>query len=209
MPSDEAKKAALLFAQDCRMVSAASAPEHFPKTKMVEIAFAGRSNVGKSSLINALVGRKNLARASNTPGRTQQIFFYDLVQRLMLVDLPGYGYAAASRVERENWDELVRHYVQNRPQLRCVCLLVDSRHGAHKGDLAMMQFLDRAAVSYKIVLTKIDKVPVMERDARRRQMEAMLSKHPAARTTALSTSAERGIGIEETREFLAGFAFGS
>jgi GTP-binding protein len=203
MTSDDIRK---LFAQDCAMIIAASEVGHFPQSKLAEIAFAGRSNVGKSSLINAITGRKNLARASNTPGRTQKIFFYDLAERLMLIDLPGYGYAAASKTDRAEWDDLTRHYIQKRPVLRTVCLLIDSRHGAHKGDLAMMQFLDRAAVNYKIVLTKIDKLALPSRDAVRGQIEAILAKHPAAQSKVIATSAEKNLGIDELREFLAGFA---
>jgi GTP-binding protein len=199
-------KARKLFVQPCEMVMAAAEAHQFPSGKVPEIALAGRSNVGKSSLINALVGRRNLARTSNTPGRTQQIFFYNIVDRLMLVDLPGYGHAEAPAAERERWNQLVYHYLQSRPNLRCVTLLIDSRHGALANDLTMMQFLDRAGMSYQIVLTKIDQVKPVERETRPRQVAAMLAKHPAARSEVIVTSSEKNIGIEPLRNFFAGFA---
>ena len=195
-----------LFAQNCEFVLAATGPQHFPNSKLSEVAFVGRSNVGKSSLINGLTGRKNLARASNTPGRTQQIIFFDLAHKLMLVDLPGYGHADAPRIEKDQWNELVHSYLQSRPNLTCVCLLIDSRHGAMANDLTMMQFLDRVAMSYQIVLTKIDQVRVPDREAKQRQLTAMLAKHPAARSDVLLTSADKTIGMEELRVFLSGFA---
>ena len=199
-----------LFAQSCECVLAAAVPEQFPPTQgkgvLPEVAFIGRSNVGKSSMINALTGRKSLARASNTPGRTQQIVFFNLGQRLMLVDLPGYGHAVAPDEVVNQWMGLVRVYLKKRNNLQLVCLLIDSRHGLMAHDLDMMQFLDRAAVSYQIVLTKADQLKQVEREPRLRQVTASLTKHPAARPNVLLTSAEKKIEIEPLRELLAGFA---
>jgi GTP-binding protein len=171
-----------------------------------EVAFIGRSNAGKSSLINALVNRDNLARTSNTPGRTQEIIFFNLADRLMLVDLPGYGHAQAPRAEKDRWNELVHHYLQKRNLLRCVCLLVDGRHGLMANDLTMMSFLDRAACSYQVVLTKIDHVHATERTPRHNQVSASLATHPAARPEVFVTSSRKALGLEELKTFIAGFA---
>jgi GTP-binding protein len=206
MNAVDPETARILFAQSCDFVLAATDPGHFLVSKLPEVAFIGRSNVGKSSLINAVTGRKALARASNTPGRTQQIVFFNLANRLMLVDLPGYGHADAPHAEKDHWNALVHHYIQQRPPLRLVCLLIDSRHGLKANDLSMMQFLDRAAISYQIVLTKADQIKAPEREAKLRQVTAMLSKHPAARSDVLMTSSEKATGIEEFRALLAFFA---
>ena len=195
-----------LFAQPCDCVLAAADPAQFPTTTLPEVAFIGRSNVGKSSLINALTGRKSLARASNTPGRTQQVVFFDLGQRLMLVDLPGYGHAEAPREEKDRWNELVQHYLRHSRALKCVCLLLDGRHGAKANDMEMMKFLDRAALPYQGVLTKIDQVKISDRDKRINQTVEVLARHPAARNGLLTTSAEDKSGMDELRLFLAGFA---
>lgn len=196
-----------LFAQSCQCLLAAAAPEQFPKTTLPEIAFIGRSNVGKSSLINGLTGRKSLARASVTPGRTQQVVFFDLGQRLMLVDLPGYGHAEAPRAEIDQWENLVQTYLKNRAQLKCVCLLIDTRHRVMDNDITMMKFLDRNAVSYQIVLTKADQVHSLEHDTKKRQTLAILQKHPAARPHIFLTSSPKMFGISELRTFISGFAF--
>lgn len=190
----------------CEFLIAAASPAQFPPHKIPEVAFAGRSNAGKSSLINAIAGRKNLARASNRPGRTQEIIFFSCGKDLMLADLPGYGFAKAPRTAQEHWNNLVHDYLQSRANLRCVYLLLDSRHGALANDLAMMQFLDRAGVSYQIVLTKADQLRTAEREPRVRQVAAMLAKHPAARTDVFMTSAEKGLGIEDLRKSLLGLA---
>jgi len=195
-----------LFAQPCEFVQSAPTPKDLPAGTLPEIAFIGRSNAGKSSLINALVNRNDLARTSNTPGRTQEIIFFNLAGQLMLVDLPGYGHADAPRHEKDRWNDLVHHYLQTRSVLRCVCLLLDGRHGILANDLGMMQFLDRAAVSYQLVLTKIDQVHATERDKRHTQTNATLGTHPAARPSVITTSARKSIGIAELRTFLAGFA---
>ena len=205
---NEAEAARRLFAQKCACVLAAAIPEQFPDTALPEIAFAGRSNVGKSSLINALMGQKNLARASKTPGRTQQIVFFNLAERLMFADLPGYGFAKAPEAHKAQWGGLIRRYLQTRAPLRCVCLLIDSRHGFLAHDLDMMKMLDRAAVSYQIILTKADHLSALARDKRVREIVALLAKHPAARPDVLLTSATKNIGIDAVREFLAAFAGG-
>lgn len=195
-----------LFAQSCHCVLAAAAPEQFPPTTLPEVAFIGRSNVGKSSLINGLTGRKNLARASVTPGRTQQVVFFDLGQRLMIVDLPGYGHAEAPRAERDQWNNLVQNYLKTRTQLKCVCLLIDTRHRVMDNDITMMKFLDRNAVSYQIILTKADQVHSLEHATKCRQTEAILQKHPAARSGVFLTSASKSVGLAQVRHFIAGFA---
>src|SRR5882762_8812692 len=147
----------LLFARDCRFVAGSAEAEALPSETLPEVAFLGRSNVGKSSLVNALTARRMLARTSNTPGRTRQINFFDLGGRLMLVDLPGYGYAEASKSAVKSWTSLVRHYLRIRAALRRVCLLIDSRHGIKEVDRPLMRMRDDAGVSYQIVLTKADK----------------------------------------------------
>lgn len=202
----DTEQARILFAQPCDFVLAAADPAQFPETKLHEIAFIGRSNVGKSSLINALTNRKGLARASNTPGRTQQVVFFNLAQRLMLVDLPGYGHAEAPREEKDRWNELVNSYLRQRRALKCVCLLLDGRHGAKANDLDMMTFLDRAAVSYQVVLTKMDQVRVIDREKRIHQIKGILAKHAAARSDVIATSAEDKSGIDGLQTFLAWFA---
>jgi GTP-binding protein len=194
-----------LFAQPCDFITAAASPEQFPPSTLPEIAFVGRSNAGKSSLVNALTGRKSLAHASNTPGRTQQIVFFNLAGKLMLADLPGYGYARASGPAINAWNKLVRHYLRTRKSLRCVCLLIDGRHGALANDLSMMDELDRAAVSYQVVLTKVDGLKFPLHEKRLRDVTALITKHPAARPDAFMVSANTGLGIGELREWLAGF----
>ncbi|HEU0118246.1 MAG TPA: ribosome biogenesis GTP-binding protein YihA/YsxC [Alphaproteobacteria bacterium] len=206
MTDEEKENARKLFAQQCDFVLAAAEPEQFPKSNLPEIAFIGRSNVGKSSLINALTNRKSLARASNTPGRTQQIVFFNLANRLMVADLPGYGHADAPRAEKDRWNQLVHSYLQSRPPLRCTCLLIDSRHGVMANDLSMMQFLDRAAASYQVVLTKLDQLRGVDRKERLKAVEEKIAKHPAARPGALMTSSEKQDGIADLRAFLAAFA---
>ena len=202
MDTDKNEQARKFFAQSCDFVLAAAEPAHFPESKLPEVAFIGRSNVGKSSLINALTGRKGLARASNTPGRTQQAIFFDLGHRLMLVDLPGYGHAEAPPGEKERWNELVQNYLRQRRILKCVCLLIDGRHGVKANDLEMMGFLDRAAVSYQTVLTKIDQVRATEREMKKLQVAGILGRHPAARSDVMMTSADDKSGIDALRVFL-------
>lgn len=201
--TEQARK---LFAQPCDFVLAASEPAHFPPRSMPEVAFIGRSNVGKSSIINALTGRRNLARASSTPGRTQQVIFFNLADRLMLVDLPGYGHAKAPVAEKDQWNDLVQFYLRSSPGLKCICLLIDGRHGAKANDLEMMSSLDRAAVIYQAVLTKTDQVKKAELEKNCEQVRAALAKHAAARDALILTSSETKDGIADLRRFLAGFA---
>jgi len=191
-----------LFAQPCRFIAAAGSMGALPAAAGHEIAFAGRSNVGKSSLINALTRRHGLARVSGTPGRTQEIIFFDLAGRLRLVDLPGYGYAAAPRSKVDAWTDLIDAYLQGRPNLRRVCLLVDSRHGLKALDHQVMTALDRSAVVYQVVLTKCDK-PGAELARKRAEVAAAIAKHPAAHPDVLTTSAVKGHGVETLRAVIA------
>jgi GTP-binding protein len=196
----------LLFARPCDFVAGADKLEAVPDASLPEIAFAGRSNVGKSSLINALTGRKTLARTSNTPGRTQQINFFRLDGRLTLVDLPGYGYARASKTRVAAWTRLVNGYLKGRPGLRRVCLLVDARHGPKDVDREIMTMLDKAAVVYQVVLTKADKTRPGELAACTAATAAELKTHVAAHPETIVTSAETAAGIAELRAELATLA---
>ncbi|MFQ6017325.1 MAG: ribosome biogenesis GTP-binding protein YihA/YsxC [Kiloniellaceae bacterium] len=196
----------LLFARDCTFLGAAADEAQLPDFDLPEVAFAGRSNVGKSSLLNALTGRKSLARISHTPGRTRQLNFFDLGGRLVLVDLPGYGYARAAKTEIRRWTGLMRVYLRGRPLLRRVCLLVDARHGLKPSDREMMAELDAAAVSYQIVLTKADKVKPRALSAIRRATAGELAGHPAAHPECRVTSAATGDGMAALRAALAALA---
>ena len=196
----------LLFAHDCRFVAGAADIGGMPEERLPEIAFLGRSNVGKSSLVNALTGRRMLARTSKTPGRTRQINFFALDERLMLVDLPGYGYAEASKSAVAAWTRLVRDYLSERAALRRVCLLIDARHGVKEPDRPVMDLCDRAALSYQVVLTKIDKLTLAARTAIAETVLAELARRRAAHPEIHLTSAEKGLGIASVRATLAGFA---
>src|SRR5271165_3859188 len=195
-----------LFAREARFVAGASTAVALPSDTLPEIAFAGRSNVGKSSLVNALTGRRTLARTSNTPGRTRQINFFDLDARLMLVDLPGYGYAEAPKIEVRRWTALLRRYLQTRTALRRVCLLVDSRHGIKETDDPLMRLLDASGVSYQIVLTKTDKVGSGELALIAERTAAELATHPAAHPEIHLTSAFERRGVAALRASLGSFA---
>jgi GTP-binding protein len=197
MASPSLIEARKFFTQECVFIAGAADEGALPKAHWPEIAFWGRSNVGKSSLINALVNRRGLARTSSTPGRTQQINFFRLAERMMIVDLPGYGYAAASKEKVRAWGELTQHYIQNRRTLRRIILLVDSRHGLMTHDHAVMKFLDQSASSYQIVLTKSDQISAQDQEKKIGQIEASLGKHPAAVPGVLLTSASKGTGLEE------------
>jgi len=196
------------FAGPCAFLVAASQPEHFDALEgdRPEVAFWGRSNVGKSSLINAVTGRKGLARSSRTPGRTQQIVFFDIAGALILSDLPGYGHAKAPDVEIRKWSGLIRRYMRTRPRLRCVLLLIDARRGVMEIDHGAMAFLDEAAVGYQVILTKADHMATDALDALVIRTEQALKKHPAARPSVIVTSAEKGHGIDACRAFLRDFA---
>ncbi len=195
----------LLFAQECRFVTSAAEEDGLPPETLPEVAFLGRSNVGKSSLVNALTGRTTLARVSNTPGRTRLINFFAL-SRLMLVDLPGYGFAVAPKDEKRRWGSLVPRYVRGRAGLKRALVLIDARHGFLKGDRDFMALLDDAAVSYQIVLTKIDKLADAALAARAEAMAAELARHKAAHPQMHVTSAREGWGIDVLRAALAALA---
>src|SRR6516162_6441250 len=203
---DLAEAGRRLCAREARFIAGASEPSALPQEGLPEIAFAGRSNVGKSSLVNALTGRRMLARTSNTPGRTRQINFFDLGGRLMLVDLPGYGYAEAPKSAIKSWTALARSYVQGRAALRRVCLLVDARHGIKEADLPLMGLLDDSGVSYQIVLTKADKAGTGELASVLDRVSAEIARHPAAHPEIHLTSALKRTGIAELRASVADFA---
>jgi GTP-binding protein len=191
-----------LVAGEWRFITGAADLGGLPPPGVPEIAFAGRSNVGKSSLINKVAGRRAIARVSNTPGRTQQVNFFQVDDRLIVVDLPGYGYAAAPKETVAGWTELIRLYLKGRVPLRHVILLIDSRHGIKPNDDEIMDMLDRAAVPYQVVLTKADKLSRGAAEPMRAATKAALVKHPAARTEVLLTSSEDGTGIEELRDLI-------
>lgn len=193
----------LLFARECRFVVGAAGVRQVPATGLPEVCFAGRSNVGKSSLINALTGRTALARVSVTPGRTQQINFFDLDGRLMLADLPGYGYAKAPKQQVANWTKAVELYLIGRAPLRRALLLIDSRHGPKDSDRAVMAMLDKAAVAYQAVLTKTDHLQPAELAERIARTAGELAVHPAAHPEVMPTSARKGYGILELQAALA------
>ena len=201
--ADWAEVGRKLFAGPCAFVFAAARPDGLPPADKPEVAFAGRSNVGKSSLINALTGRSTLARTSHTPGRTQELIFFDLHGRATLVDMPGYGYAAVSKAKSAAWGRLARDYLRGRPTLLRVFLLVDGRHGLKESDRETMRLLDAAAVSYAVVLTKRDDVRSPERAARVAATLEALRKHGAAYPEVLFTSARSGEGIAELRAHIA------
>lgn len=196
----------LLFAAECRFFYASQKLEDLPPPALPEVAFAGRSNVGKSSLINALTGRNALARVSSTPGRTKQLNFFELGERLTLVDMPGYGYAQAAKKVKEDWQGLMFNFLRGRPTLRRVVLLLDSRIEVKESDRAVMDLLDRAAVAYQIVLTKIDAPTLAAQAAKLAEAQALAARHPAAHPEVLATSSETGEGIAELRAALAGLA---
>jgi GTP-binding protein len=195
-----------LFSQEARFVMGASDSSGLSMERLPEIAFAGRSNVGKSSLVNALTGRRMLARISNTPGRTRQINFFELGGRLMLVDLPGYGYADAPKSAIKKWTALVQRYLRDRAALRRVCLLLDARHGIKEVDRPLMRMLDDAGVSYQAVLTKIDKMPGEKLTRVAASITAELAEHVAAHPELHLTSATDRRGIPELHAALADFA---
>ena len=196
-----------LFRRPCRFIKSVPALEFLPDPDRPEIAFAGRSNVGKSSLINALANQRGLARASNTPGRTQELNFFEPTGAVLyLVDMPGYGFAQAPKAKVEQWTALVKDYLRGRPTLARVYLLIDARHGPKAADGEVMALMDEAAVSYQAVLTKIDKLKPTELAGIERAAAGELAKHAAAYPVLLSTSAETGAGITELRAEIARIA---
>ncbi len=192
-----------LFAGECRFVAGANTLEIIPPATHPEIAFIGRSNVGKSSLINALTGRKALARVSDTPGRTQQLNFFLLGEKLMLVDLPGYGFAKVSKQQVREWTGLIRDYLRGRANLARVFLLIDARRGIMPPDEEFMDMLDEAAVSYQLVLTKADKLKAKEGEKALSNVAEHVNRRPAAHPELFMTSAENGEGIESLRAEVA------
>ncbi len=200
---DEIETGRRLFTGDWQFVAAAGSPASLPPMRGTEIAFAGRSNVGKSSLINALTGRKALARTSRTPGRTQELIFFAGGSNLNLVDMPGYGYAAAAKTKIAAWTELIEAYLTGRANLARVYVLIDARHGLKPTDDATFTVLGRAAVSYQIVLTKADTIKPSELATRTVEVETALSKWPSAFPGVLATSAHDGNGIPELRAAIA------
>jgi GTP-binding protein len=194
----------LLFAGPVDFVKGVVAMSGLPAADRVEVCFAGRSNVGKSSLINALTNRKNLARASNTPGRTQELNFFALGDARYLVDLPGYGFANAPVAVVAKWQALLRSYLSGRQTLRRVFVLIDTRHGILKVDEDILSMLDKSAVTFQVVMTKSDKVNAATREANLAQVRAALVKHPAAFPEIVMTSSEKGDGIPTLRAIIAG-----
>ena len=203
---DEAalERGRLMFAGPVEFLKGVVAMDGLPPPDRAEVCFAGRSNVGKSSLINALTGRRNLARASNTPGRTQEINYVTAGDGHYLVDLPGYGYAEAPVAVVEKWQRLLKSYLAGRQTLRRAFVLIDMRHGVKDVDEEILKLLDRSAVTFQAVLTKADKVKAADRDKTLAQVRAALQKHPAAYPEIVVTSSEKGDGIETLRAIIAG-----
>ena len=195
-----------LFTQQCNFMLGVLELAQMPEASLPEITFAGRSNVGKSSLINALAGRKNLARTSVTPGRTQEINFFNLGRRLIMTDLPGYGYAQAPKDKVAIWADFIRKYLRGRPNLRRAMVLIDARHGLKDSDLEIMTLMDDSAVNYQVIMTKADKVKPGPLAATRAAIAKELAEHVAAHPEILITSAAEGIGIPEVRAALAELA---
>jgi GTP-binding protein len=195
-----------LFAQPVRFMLGVAKLNQLPEDDLPEIAFAGRSNVGKSSLINALLNRNDMARTSNTPGRTQQLNFFDLAGRLCLVDLPGYGFAKAPKKLVEAWTRLVFAYLRGRQSLKVVVLLIDARHGLKPNDEEAMTLLGEAAVPFQVVLTKADLIGPQARTQLLADIAQALSRRKAALPMAVTTSARKGAGIEQLRAILASYA---
>jgi GTP-binding protein len=206
MSEDLLEDGRLLFAREIVFERGVANLDQLPAGDVPEVAFAGRSNVGKSSLLNALTGRKNLARASSEPGRTRELNFFRLDGRLRLVDLPGYGYAKAPKDEIARWTGLMRDYLRGRASLQRVILLLDARHGAKPNDIEIMDALDRAAVVYQAVLTKSDKLTQTDLGRTLADVSALLAKRPAAHPDVIATSAETGEGIAVLRAELAQLA---
>jgi GTP-binding protein len=194
-----------LFAGPCDFMLGVADVAQLPPSGMPEIALAGRSNVGKSSLVNALTSRSTLAKTSNTPGRTQQLNYFNLGDRLYMVDMPGYGYARVSHEQVDEWHRLIRAYLRGRQMLRCVLVLVDARHGLKDSDEEIMKMLDECAVSYRVILTKADKVKTQELEKVSAETLAGLKKRIGAYPAVLATSAEKGHGLAELRAIIAGY----
>ncbi|XXK35281.1 ribosome biogenesis GTP-binding protein YihA/YsxC [Rhodobacteraceae bacterium nBUS_22] len=201
--TEDSEKGRLLFARQTDFVKGVVSMSGLPPDDRLEVCFAGRSNVGKSTLINAVTGRKSLARASNTPGRTQEINFFTVADSHYLVDLPGYGYANAPLPVVEKWQRLLKQYLSGRQSLRRAFVLIDMRHGIKSVDEEILNLLDSSAVTFQCILTKADKVKEPAREATLAQVRTALSKHPAAFPELILTSSEKGWGIEALRATIA------
>lgn len=199
------QKADQLFKTPCRFMLSVANLEQLPEADRSEVAFLGRSNVGKSSLINALFSRRDIAKTSSTPGRTQQLNYFDFLGQIYLVDLPGYGYAKAPQKEVRHWQNILKMYLRGRPNLRRVFLLIDSRIGLKSSDEETMKELDTNAVPYQIVLTKTDKISSAECVKTLENIQHVLEKHPAGLVKILTTSSEKKIGLSEVRAEIADF----
>ena len=204
--AEELERGRHLFAQNCEFRVAATRMQNLPAANLPEIAFAGRSNVGKSSLVNTLTGRKTLARTSTTPGRTREMIFFELGGRLRLVDLPGYGYARAPKHAVTAWTQLIEDYLRGRPNLRLVLLLVDARAGLKDSDEAALALLDQSGVATRVVVTKTDKARATELSQTEDSISKALRNHPAASPECLVTSTRKGRGIAELRAALTALA---
>jgi GTP-binding protein len=203
---EELENGRLLFAGACEFYYAAQALDHLPEVRGVEVAFAGRSNVGKSSLLNALTGRHALARVSHQPGRTRQLNFFQMVAApVVLVDMPGYGYAEAPKAIKRDWQGLMLDYLRGRTNLRRILLLLDARVEIKASDETVMELLDHAAVAYQLVLTKADAVKPAALARKQAEVVALAAEHPAAIPQILTTSSNTGLGMDELRASIAAF----
>jgi GTP-binding protein len=196
----------LLFAREVTFMLSAVSLETLPAARLPEVCFAGRSNVGKSSLINALTNRKGIARASNTPGRTRELNYFNVDERLHVVDLPGYGYAKASKSDIARWTKLTREFLRGRANLRRVFLLIDSRHGLKPNDIELMSMLDETAVTYQLILTKIDKLKKGQAETVYAKTLKAIAKRPAAFPNIIATSSEKKTGLDILRAEIATLA---
>jgi len=204
--AEELEAGKKLFASPCEFFHAAQALDHLPEPRGTEVAFAGRSNVGKSSLLNALTGRKGLARVSHQPGRTRQLNFFQLqAAPIVLVDMPGYGYAEAPKSIKRDWQGLMLDFLRGRPNLRRVFLLLDARIELKTSDEVVMELLDQSAVAYQLVLTKADDVKAKPLAAKQAAITALAAQHPAALPLVITTSSNTGLGMDELRASIAGF----
>lgn len=193
------EKGRLLFSKQVTFMLSVVSMATLPEPTLPEVCFAGRSNVGKSSLINALTNQNKLAKASNTPGRTRELNYFNVDDRLRIVDLPGYGYARASKTDIAKWTALTRTFLRGRAPLRRIFLLIDSRHGLKDTDVEIMDMLDEVAVTYQIILTKIDKIKVAERDKVFEKTQKAIARRPAAFPQIILTSSEKKSGLDELR----------
>lgn len=207
-PLEEIEAARKLFVGPCEFVCGSASIESLPPIAFPEVAFAGRSNVGKSSLVNALLGRRTLARVSANPGHTRQINFYDLADTLTLVDLPGYGFAQVSKSMKESWQGLATDYLRGRQTLKRVCLLIDARREIKESDRETMRNLDKAAASYQVILTKADELKASELVRAVAAAEKIVRQHGAAHPGVIATSSEKGTGIPELRAEIVAVALG-